>query len=208
MALPFLFFLFLQVYSHHRGRKWNEELNVISIIQHIHVGPRLLHQPHALNLHVLVLICYTADFHRNGGGGVWEHLLKRDFFFHIKKKKKRQKASTAPKPWKVLRLTILSKWHKEAELIKLTSVIIFPLVLFLSLWLARFCFCCKTLSLVVRYSNANSLMILQNLFMFTSRIAYGGCPIKSKKEWNLQWKTTVAMDSVLRNKHQQSQNFP
>ena len=68
---------------------------------------------------------------------------------------------------------------------KLTSVIIFPRVLFLSLWLARFCFCCKTLSLVVRYSSANSLMILQNLFMFTSRIAYGGWPIKRRKEWNL-----------------------
>lgn len=56
-------------------------------------------------------------------------------------------------------------------LLRLTSVIIFPLVLFLSLWLARFCFCCRTLSLVVRYSRANSLMILQNLLMFTSRIA-------------------------------------
>ena len=91
---------------------------------------------------------------------------------------------------------------------KLTSVIIFPLVLFLSLWLARFCFCCKTLSLVVRYSRANSLMVLQNLFMFTSRIAYGGCPMKSKKEWNLQGKPTVAMTSVLRNKNQLFTHLP
>lgn len=42
----------------------------------------------------------------------------------------------------------------------LTSVIIFPLVLFRSLWLARFSFCWSTRSLVVRYSRANSLRIL------------------------------------------------
>ena len=77
---------------------------------------------------------------------------------------------------------------------KLTSVIIFPRVLFLSLWLARFCFCCRTLSLVVRYSSANSLMILQNLFMFTSRIAYGGWPIKRRKEWNLPWRNNGGKD--------------
>lgn len=94
------------------------------------------------------------------------------------------------------RVTTLHVPHSKKESFKnpcygrynlpLTSVIIFPLVLFLSLWLARFCFCCKTRSLVVRYSRANSLIILQNLLMLTSRIAYGGWPINNKNEWNLE----------------------
>lgn len=68
----------------------------------------------------------------------------------------------------------------------LTSVIIFPLVLFLSRWLALFCFCCSTRSLVVRYSRANSLRILLKRWMLTSRTAYIGWPRNSRKAWNLQ----------------------
>lgn len=69
---------------------------------------------------------------------------------------------------------------------ELTSVIIFPLVLFLSRWLALFCFCCSTRSLVVRYSRANSLRILLKRWMLTSRTAYIGWPRNSRKAWNLQ----------------------
>lgn len=68
----------------------------------------------------------------------------------------------------------------------LTSVIIFPLVLFLSRWLALFCFCCSTRSLVVRYSRANSLRILLKRWMLTSRTAYTGWPRNNRKAWNLQ----------------------
>lgn len=68
----------------------------------------------------------------------------------------------------------------------LTSVIIFPLVLFLSRWLALFCFCCSTRSLVVRYSRANSLRILQKRWILTSRTAYIGWPTNNRKAWNLQ----------------------
>lgn len=68
----------------------------------------------------------------------------------------------------------------------LTSVIIFPLVLFLSRWLALFCFCCSTRSRVVRYSRANSLRILLKRWMLTSRTAYIGWPRNSRKAWNLQ----------------------
>ena len=68
----------------------------------------------------------------------------------------------------------------------LTSVIIFPLVLFLSRWLALFCFCCSTRSLVVRYSRANSLRILLKRWMLTSRTAYIGWPRNSRNAWNLQ----------------------
>lgn len=68
----------------------------------------------------------------------------------------------------------------------LTSVIIFPLVLFRSRWLALFCFCCSTRSLVVRYSRANSLRILLKRWMLTSRTAYTGWPRNNRKAWNLQ----------------------
>lgn len=49
-----------------------------------------------------------------------------------------------------------------------TSVIIFPRVLLRSRWSARFCFCCSTRSRVVRYSRANSLRILLNLWTLIS----------------------------------------
>lgn len=131
---------------HHRGWKWKQAFNIISTIQHTHMCYKLLLQPHILNLRVLVPHLFIADF--------------------TGKKRKEKKHSPQTGGHFMVDDTL-----KSADFLKLTSVIIFPLVLFLSLWLARFCFCCKTLSLVVRYSRANSLMILQNLFMFTSRIA-------------------------------------
>lgn len=81
---------------------------------------------------------------------------------------------------KVFRVTRCSWWRA------LTSVIIFPLVLFLSRWLALFCFCCSTRSLVVRYSRANSLRILLKRWMLTSRTAYTGWPRNRRNAWNLQ----------------------
>lgn len=71
---------------------------------------------------------------------------------------------------------------------RLTSVIILPRVLFLSRWLALFCFCCSTRSLVVRYSSANSLRILLKRWTLTSLIAYGGWPRNNRNEWNLEIK--------------------
>lgn len=50
----------------------------------------------------------------------------------------------------------------------LTSMIILPLVLLRSRWSALFCFCCRTRSRVVRYSSANSLRILLNLWTLIS----------------------------------------
>lgn len=58
----------------------------------------------------------------------------------------------------------------------LTSVIIFPLVLLRSRWLAFFSSCCITRSLVVLYSRANSDTILQNSFGFVSCILCNGIP--------------------------------
>jgi len=50
-----------------------------------------------------------------------------------------------------------------------TSVIILPRVLVRSRWTARLRFWVRTLSRVVRYSRANSLMILQNWVTLVSR---------------------------------------
>lgn len=56
----------------------------------------------------------------------------------------------------------------------LTSVIILPLVLVLSLWAARLCLRVRTRSRVVRYSRENSLMIRQNEVTLMSRTEEDG----------------------------------
>lgn len=68
----------------------------------------------------------------------------------------------------------------------LTSVINFPRVLVRSRWAARLRFWVRTLSLVVRYSKENSLMILQNWVILVSRTEYEGWPRYRRNEWNLR----------------------
>lgn len=63
-------------------------------------------------------------------------------------------------------------------------MIIFPLVLFLSRWLAFFSSCCITLSLVVLYSSANSDTIRQNSFGFVSCTLCSGMPSQRMNLWN------------------------
>lgn len=56
-----------------------------------------------------------------------------------------------------------SSYYQSVKVtVSLTSVIIFPRVFVRSRWAARLRFWVRTLSRVVRYSRANSLMILQN----------------------------------------------
>lgn len=59
---------------------------------------------------------------------------------------------------------------------ELTSMIILPRVLFRSLWLALFSSCWSTLSLVVRYSRANSAITLRNSEGLVLLRSPGGTP--------------------------------
>lgn len=69
-----------------------------------------------------------------------------------------------------------------------TSVISFPRVRFLSLYLIFFWLCSLIFSLVVRYSSANSLTILQNWLGLVSFDCDMGRPIQIKNLWYLQGK--------------------
>lgn len=104
----------------------------------------------------------------------------------------------------VLNLPIYKIMHVRSNRSKnkkgATSVIIFPLVLFLSLWLAFFSNCWITLSLVVRYSKANSETTLQNSFGLVSEIWCKGIPSHNKNLWNLKQKTVAKIVGKVRMK--------
>lgn len=90
MALSFIFFP-LQFYSHHRGWKWNQTFNVISIVQHTHMGHKFFHQLHILNFHVLVPhLLYSRFFTDKVEEKFKSTFQKRDFFFSTLKEKKPQ----------------------------------------------------------------------------------------------------------------------